>query len=195
MKRPPDPLEGLFDRSGRRKYLCGNEGRRFLAAATKLDAESRVFCQLLAYTGCRVSEALSLTPERLDPESCCVIFLTLKRRARCFRAVPVPQPCMTSLLRLAKLKSPGTPLWSWCRQTAWRRVKVAMGNAGIVGAQASPKGLRHGFGIANAEKNIPAALTQRWMGHARLETTAIYQHAVGSEERAFARRLWRRLPG
>jgi hypothetical protein len=28
------------------------------------------------------------------------------------------------------------------------------------------------------------------MGHARLETTAIYQHAVGQEERAFAMRLW-----
>jgi hypothetical protein len=31
------------------------------------------------------------------------------------------------------------------------------------------------------------------MGHAKLETTAIYQQAAGREERALARRLWRSL--
>jgi integrase len=71
-------------------------------------------------------------------------------------------------------------------------VKSVMAAAGIKGTQATAKGLRHGFGIANAEKNIAPALTQRWMGHARLETTAIYQHVTGREERAFAARLWRR---
>lgn len=55
-----------------------------------------------------------------------------------------------------------------------------------------PKGLRHGFGVANAEENVPMATTQKWLGHARLETTAIYQQAVGREEHAFARRLWRK---
>ena len=68
-----------------------------------------------------------------------------------------------------------------------------MAEAGIRGPQATPKGLRHSFGIANAEENIPPGLTKRWMGHARLETTVLYQHAVGREERAFAKRLWRAL--
>jgi len=81
-------------------------------------------------------------------------------------------------------------LWPWCRQTAWRHVKAVMRAAAIIGPQASPKGLRHGFGIANAQASIPQSLTQRWMGHARLETTGIYQNAVGSEERAFAQRAW-----
>ena len=52
--------------------------------------------------------------------------------------------------------------------------------------------MRHTFGIANAEANIPAALTQRWMGHSRLETTSIYMQVVADEERAFAKRLWAR---
>ena len=38
-------------------------------------------------------------------------------------------------------------------------------------------------------------LTRDWMGHARIDTTAIYQHAVGREERSFARRLWRGYVG
>jgi hypothetical protein len=45
--------------------------------------------------------------------------------------------------------------------------------------------------MANAEKNVPMTTTQKWLGHAKLETTAIYQQAVGREEQAFAERLWR----
>ncbi len=81
-------------------------------------------------------------------------------------------------------------LWPWCRTTAWRRVKIIMEAAGISGPQATAKGLRHGFGIANAQSNIPLGTTRRWMGHESLETTSIYQDATGAEERAFAKRLW-----
>lgn len=189
----PDATE-LYDACGRRKYLCGNERRRFLMAADRMDDASRIFCHLLAFTGCRVSEGLALTPARLDPEAGRVIFRSLKRRKLSFRAVPIPPALMQDLRRVGRGKAHDQPLWSWCRQTAWRRVRWAMTEAGITGAQASPKGLRHGFGIANAEQNIPASLTQRWMGHARLDTTAIYQQAVGREERAFMQRLWRTLP-
>ncbi|MDQ0462959.1 integrase [Caulobacter ginsengisoli] len=187
-------LEQLFDADGHRKYLTGGEVNRFLRAGGKADDQTQALCLLLAYTGCRISEALALTPTRLDPETSRVIFRTLKRRARVFRAVPVPAELMTLLRQLAVDRPADAPLWTWTRQTAWRRIKAVMRAAGITGAQATPKGLRHGFGIANAEENVPPSLTQRWMGHARLETTAIYQHAVGREERAFARRLWRRHP-
>lgn len=188
----PDWMRQLFDRDGHRKYLVASELRRFLRAAGRADEPTRVFCCLLADTGCRLSEALALTADRLDPETCRVAFLTLKRRQRVFRAVPVSRALMRDLHRLARHQTDGGPLWRWCRQTAWRRVRCVMDAAGIAGAQAMPKALRHGFGITNAEQNVPPALTQRWMGHARLETTGIYQHAVGAEERAFARRVWRR---
>lgn len=190
----PDGMTTLLDHEGARKYVCGAEWGRFLAAARRRDRPTETFCRLLAYTGCRLSEALSLTPERLDPETGRVIFRTLKRRRRVFRAVPIPPDLMQALKVLAHGKPSDAPLWGWCRQTGWRRVKSVMDAAGITGPQASPKGLRHGFGIANAENNVPAALTQRWLGHARLETTAIYQHAVGREERVFAQRVWRHLP-
>jgi len=63
--------------------------------------------------------------------------------------------------------------------------------AGIEGAQASPKGLRHAMGVAAVGQGIPLNLVQRWMGHAQLTTTAIYAEAVGEEERSIAARMWR----
>ena len=65
-----------------------------------------------------------------------------------------------------------------------------MDRAGIEGAMASPKGLRHGYGIKAAVSNVPPNLIQRWLGHAKPETTLIYMDAVGSEERQFAKRMW-----
>ncbi len=182
----------LFDECGGRKYLCATEMPRFLCAARRTDAETCTFCCLLAYTGCRLSEALALTPNQLDQETGRVIFRTLKRRRQVFRAVPVPPELLGMLRRLARDRAQDARLWSWCRQTAWRRIKRVMDEAGIVGAHAMPKGLRHGFGVANAEGNVPMATTQKWLGHAKLETTAIYQQAVGREEHAFAQRLWKK---
>jgi len=181
----------LFDGTGERKYLCARELPRFLDASGQADGETDAFCRLLAYTGCRISEALALTPRRLDPETGRVVFRTLKRRQQMFRAVPVPSELMQALRHIAARRTKDAPLWSWSRPTAWRRVKQVMEAAGIEGAHAMPKGLRHGFGVANAEGGVPMATTQKWLGHAELETTAIYQQAVGLEERAFARRLWR----
>lgn len=187
-----DDTAGLYDDTGGRKYVCASERQRFLAATDRSATETRTFALVLAFCGCRISEALSITASQLDPETDRLILRTLKRRRQVFRAVPIPADLMQELVRLAKGKRSDERLWAWCRQTAWRRIKRLMDEAGIRGAQATAKGLRHGFGIANAEENVPPALTQRWMGHARLETTAIYQHAVGQEERAFAQRIWRR---
>ena len=181
----------LYDEGGARKYLCASELPRFLAAARRADAATCAFCCLLAYTGCRLSEALALTPARIDIETGRVVFRTLKRRRQVFRAVPVPGGLIGELCAVAKGRPRDARIWQWSRQTAWRRVKGVMGAAGIAGVQATPKGLRHGFGVANAEENVPMATTQKWLGHAYLETTAIYQQAVGREENAFARRLWR----
>jgi integrase len=181
----------LFDARGSRKYLCARELPRFLDAARRSDVATLALCSLLAYTGCRLSEALAVTSAQLDVAMGCVVFRTLKRRRIMFRAVPIPPELMQTLCRLAKDRAADASLWSFTRQTAWRRIKGVMAEAGIAGAQAMPKGLRHGFGVANAEQNVPMATTQKWLGHAKLETTAIYQQAVGREEHAFARRLWR----
>lgn len=63
--------------------------------------------------------------------------------------------------------------------------------AGIApGIHATPKGLRHGFGLHAIRSGVPLNLVQRWLGHARMETTAIYLQAMGREEREMAERMW-----
>ena len=180
----------LFDRSGRRKYLCDTELARFHKALSKADQPTRVFCLLIAQTGCRISEALAITPLNLDREAKRVIFRTLKRRRTTFRAVPVPDTLMRDLIALASHLGDDDRLWPWARQTGWRKVKAAMDAAEIVGPMAMPKGLRHAYGIRAAGEKVPPSLIQRWLGHADQATTAIYIDAVGAEERAFARRMW-----
>ena len=177
----------LFDLNGRRKYLSEPESERFLAAAQRVEPSTRALAELLAYSGCRISEALELTGQRLDPGAGVVVFRTLKRRRLCYRAVPIPDALMANLLGLAS--EPDRKLWLCCRQTAWRRIKRLMREAAIEGTQASPKGLRHRFGVLAAER-VPLTLAQRWMGHAKPETTAIYQQVTGVEERRLAERLW-----
>ena len=56
----------LFDRAGRRKYLTHDERKAFLKAADRAPREVRTFCHLLHFSGCRISEALALTYDRVD---------------------------------------------------------------------------------------------------------------------------------
>ena len=124
----------------------------------------------------------------MDAERLTLTIKTLKRRRCIFRTVPVPQATV-DVPRTLPPRQDGR-FWSVHRATAWRMVKVTMVRAGIAGPMACPKGLRHGFGICAAGHNVPTNLIQRWMGHARLTTTAIYLDAVGLEERQFASRMW-----
>ncbi len=83
--------EDLFDSDGRRLYLTLEERQACLKAAKKADRPVRSFCHTLHSTGCRISEALQLTPERVDLAAQLVTFETLKqRRRKVYRAVPVP---------------------------------------------------------------------------------------------------------
>jgi integrase/recombinase XerD len=178
----------IHDAAGRRKYLSTDERTRFLRAADSLSPRRRALCHLLAYAGCRISEALALTVHHIDAERFTVTIRTLKRRKLVYRAVPVPQ-AMIELLRRLPVGADNR-FWSMHRVTAWRVIKATMRLAGIARPTACPKGLRHGFGIRAADRSVPTNLIQRWMGHASPATTAIYLDAIGLEERRFASRMW-----
>lgn len=178
----------VFDNRGVRKYLDNRERARFLAAADALDPRRRALCYVLAYTGCRISEALELAPHRIDIDSRALRFRTLKRRRLIFRVVPVPD-FLIAMLRALPVSGEGR-YWPMHRSTAWRLVHAVMRRAEIAGPMATCKGLRHSFGILGASHNVVGPIIQRWMGHASLATTAIYLDAVGVEERQFAKRMW-----
>ncbi len=176
------------DERGRRKYLSYDERKAFLAEADHLGPADRALCYILAFTGCRVSEALALTRHQFDPRQLTLTIKTLKRRKTHFRAVPIPEA--VGLMLLALPPAPDGRFWTIHRSTAWRRIKSVMHRAGIDGPMATPKGLRHGFCLHAAARSVPPNLIQRWAGHASATTTAIYLDAVGVEERQFATRMW-----
>lgn len=189
----------LFTFEGRRKYLTATERIDFLAKARQHErAEVRTFCALLAFTGCRISEALALTPERIDLTAKTVTFQTLKQRDKVrYRSVPVPDELLNMLddvhgIRRQQKRKAANPnrLWLWQRTQAYKHVKSLMANAGITGAHAVPKGLRHGFGILAMSKTRNPRLVQRWMGHSKIENTMIYMDALGDEEREAAALMW-----
>ncbi len=182
----------MFDQRGNRKYLNAAERRVFLRAAkAEPDILERAFCLTLLYTGCRISEALNLTAERIDLTGKVIVFETLKRRKRGhFRSVPVPDNQIGLLQFIMAQQEPSAQVFPFSRATGYRLVKEVMAWAQITGSMACPKGLRHGFAIACIERDIPLTTVQKWLGHARLETTAIYLDVSGQEEREFAKRLW-----
>ena len=65
-----------------------------------------------------------------------------------------------------------------------------MADAGVGDPQAYPKGLRHGFGIAAVAAGVPLPTIAAALGHANLQTTAIYATAAGLEARDFLARMW-----
>lgn len=195
----------LYAPSGARKYLNHAERQRALAAMQFLEPGQALFALTLAWTGGRVSEVLALMPASFQIEHGIVALHTLKRRKHSVREVPVPPELMAALdghFRLSPTqRDPRVAdhrLWPWCRVTGWRIIKKVMRSTGISGRHACPRGLRHAFGIGTLQAGVPLNLTQRWLGHARISTTAIYAAACGPEELAFAGQFWRsseeRLP-
>ncbi len=190
----------LFTLTGERKYLTDTECEAFIVAATAHErGEVRTFGLVLAYTGARISEALELTPRRIDTSSKSITFRTLKqRRENVYRTVPVPDRLLDDLELVHRIrkalrgrKGQGDKLlWSWGRTQGYKHIKALMDEVGIKGSHASPKGLRHGFGEKAASKTRQPSKKKKWLGHRDLNTTAVYMDVQGEEERELAARLW-----
>jgi integrase/recombinase XerD len=186
----------LYDQAGMRKYLTSVERAAFIKAAKQAEPEVETFCLTLAYTGARISEVLALIPARIDVTAQAIIIECLKKRQRgIYRAVPVPDALLKRLEAVHHVSIRANErLWRWGRTKAWLKVKSVMAAAGLSGPWTMPKALRHSFGVAGvADANVPLNMMQKWLGHSRIETTAIYANAVGKEERLVAARMWTNL--
>ncbi len=103
-------MEQLYDWRGQRKYLTEQERNRFRKAARSTGTPVRVLCEVLTFTGRLVSEALALTPERVDPAAGFLVFESLKKSRRgIFRAVPVPTGLLETLSSPTTAQRPQRP--------------------------------------------------------------------------------------
>ncbi len=186
----------LYSAKGQRKYLTPDERARFIDTAWHCErVDLRTLGLTLAWTGCRISEALAITQRCIEIEAGFIAVTTLKRRSRVpiIREIPVPPDLIAALVRVHGIDGahPDRRLWTLSRSRAWALIKTLMRKAGVAdGIHASPKGLRHGFGLHAIRSGVPLNLVQKWLGHARMETTAIYTQALGVEEAQIAARMW-----
>jgi integrase/recombinase XerD len=100
--KAPAPPSGiglrLYTCEGARKYVTAGERQAFLRVAEQAERRVRTLCMTLAYAGCRLSEALALTADRVDLAAGVLVFESLKKRRRgLYRAVPVPPALLEAL--------------------------------------------------------------------------------------------------
>jgi len=203
------PEMTLFNEQGHRLYLTEQERHQFLQAAKEEDRENRIFCSVLHYSGCRISEALELSPQQISIIDQAIIFRTLKKRKfdnqgnikkPQYRSVPVPERIIEDIDLVFDLKKTRTPkekklpFWTMSRTTAWRMVKRVMIRAGIAGPQATAKGLRHGFGVTmvTGDKPLPLHILADLMGHSSTVTTEIYTRVIAGEKQKMVLQAWKK---
>ncbi|MFE8585959.1 tyrosine-type recombinase/integrase [Sphingomonas sp. NCPPB 2930] len=182
----------LVSARGERKYLNEGEISAFVISSRSFGRSVSLFCTVMAYSGCRISEVLEFRRENFDLSYGQLIVRCLKKRKKnVYRTIPLPRKLVQELSRWFQASScPEGRLWPWSRMTGYRRICEVMEKAGVKGPHATPKGLRHGFGVRAMQNGVPLPLVQRWLGHADVKTTTIYTCAVGPEERSIANKMW-----
>ncbi len=172
-----------------RKTLTTAQEQRFLEVARQFPADTRVLCELLYWTGCRISEALALRRDYVDSQLAFVVLRTLKqRRNDSLRAVPVPRSFISLLLALPAAEN--GRFWPYSRWTAQRRIKPVMLAAGITGVAANSKALRHSYNARGIRSGTPDRIRRCLLGHRTQRANDHYGELVGYELRDHARAIW-----
>ena len=144
----------------------------------------RALLELLYSTGARISEAVGLDLDDIDPHERTVL---LDGKGGKQRLVPIGRPALAALDAYLVRARPGlaahgrgTPAvflnvrgGRLSRQSAWQVLKVAADRAGIT-ASVSPHTLRHSFATHLLEGGADVRVVQELLGHASVTTTQIY---------------------
>jgi integrase/recombinase XerD len=186
----------VVNEKGERLYFTEGQRNALLAAAAKAPREVRYFCSVLCYTGCRISEALALTAKSIDLSAKLIVIESLKKRKTgVHRQVPIPPELLDTLDMvhgIREIQKKGRAqlndrLWTWSRMMTWRKMAALIRTAGIPdGPHASPKGLRHGFGVTAVGKGIALNI-----GAEMARSLAAYDHGYLCERRRGRRAEYR----
>jgi integrase/recombinase XerD len=144
----------------------------------------RALLELLYSTGARISEAVGLDVDDLDPRQRTVL---LRGKGGKQRIVPVGRPALAAVEAYAVRARPGlgargrgTPALllnarggRLSRQSAWHALQQAAEMAGLVTA-VSPHTLRHCFATHLLAGGADVRVVQELLGHASVSTTQIY---------------------
>jgi integrase len=182
--RPPNsnPCRGIkqFREKKRERFFSPEELGRLGQALTDTEQSEREMAgvilaiKLLAFTGCRVSEILSATWDRVDLSAGMLRLSDAKAGAR---NVPLGAPAVVLLADRPKNGSPwlvsgaepGKGLSYWTLEAAWRRIRDA---AKLPDARLHD--LRHTTGTFAGQAGLNAFMVRDLLGHKTLAMTGRY---------------------
>lgn len=180
----PNPWRGL--RRARPKETLAERilEEEDVAAMVKAAAPGveRALIKLLYYTGCRISEAVSLTWRDVHPDKEGFAVTVYGKRQKT-RTVHLPSHLYRELVELKAGRDaplvPGPNGGPMTRFDAYRIVKRVAKRAGLVkeiSPKVSPHWLRHSHATHALDRGAPIQQVQATLGHASIETTARYLH-------------------
>ena len=182
-----------------RNYLTSAERQRFIETALCASRpEIQTFALTLAYTGCRISEALSLRACDVDIHQELIYLFTKRKNKEHWREIPVPKNFMRALELVHSLRKMQADdrlldkeLWSFSRTSAFRHISKLMALAKITGPQATSRGLRHGFSLAAIQAGVPLPTIAAILGLSSFEAAAQYTVSlVGLTDLTQIERMW-----
>jgi integrase/recombinase XerD len=155
------------------------------AGDAPLEQRDRALIELLYASGARVSEAVALRTDALEPQ---LRVIRLFGKGSKMRIVPLGEQAREALerwigggRRVCVQKGDSHFVFvtrsgaRMSRQDAWRRVVLAARRAGI-GRTVSPHTLRHSFASHLVEGGADLRAVQELLGHASIATTEVYTH-------------------
>jgi integrase/recombinase XerD len=153
-----------------------------------LRVRDRALLELLYSTGARISEAVGIDVDDLDPRTRTVL---LRGKGGKERIVPVGRPALAAVEAYRVRGRPalasrgrGTPALllnargaRLSRQSAWHALRAAAEVAGIA-REVSPHTLRHCFATHLLAGGADVRVVQEMLGHASVATTQLYTHVT-----------------
>ncbi|WP_165390172.1 site-specific integrase [Thalassococcus sp. S3] len=172
-----------------RKSFSPEQERRLIAILSRHEPQTRLLCELLYLTGCRISEALMLRRDCLDTDASLVVFHTLKQRGHeRLRAVPVPPRYLRRLMALPTATN--GRFWPYSRWTALRRIKPIFEQAGIPSQLSNTKTFRHSYNDRGKLNGTPDYVRRALLGHRTQQANDHYGALIGDELTNFATKNW-----
>ena len=172
---------------------------RVASKETWIDARDRALVEVLYASGARVSEAITLCIDGLEPK---LGVLRLTGKGNKTRIVPIGRGAQQALdvwltqWRPSVAKGPTAPVTREVflsrtgrpldRTAAWRRLKALALRAGIR-SNISPHTLRHSFASHLVTGGADLRSVQEMLGHASIKTTEIYTHLDSDQVRTVHR--------
>jgi integrase len=168
----------------RERFLTRDEFRRVLAAIDESERSGTIMpeaacaLRLLFFTGCRLSEILTLRWDQVDLVGRCLKFADHKTDAKGMKSIPLNEPALVVLNGICRSeispyvlpgKNPGSHLVNL--QKPWKRVLRIARLAGV-----RIHDIRHTYASLGLAAGLSLPVIGGLLGHKSPQTTARYAH-------------------